>query len=156
MDQFRRVSANDSEESVEVNVSGAIKNPDDSYSISMGDIKSWPEECDFITYARDEQGKVDEETRVVWSGTKDDDTNVTANRTGGSDSYVPGGTDYATVVPTHKWANDLVDGVASSLPQDGNKGLLQAGTGLPLVFVVSATQPAAVAGRVVVWLRPLE
>lgn len=154
MSVYRRVSATDTSEATEVQVSGAVENPDGTITITTGDITSWPSECDFITYARDEDGKVDESTRVVWYGNKDDSTNVTARRVGGSETYLPDSLNAATVVPTHLWANHMVGGLMECLPQDGKKGI-NAVSGNPLVFSVGKTKPAAIAGRTVVWLKPL-
>ena len=155
--RYRKVSATNDGEALEARVLGTVNNSDGSCGISLGNISSWPQEVDFITYARDENGALDESTRVVWVGEKENDTYVVARRTGGSEVHVPDATNFATVVPSHCWANDLVSGVEASLPGDGGGGINQAGkAGLPLEFVVSATKPAAVAGRTVVWLRPLE
>lgn len=155
MGSFRNVSASRTGEASEVQVSGAIGNPDGTYGISLGDISSWPEYVDFITYARDEDGKVDENTRVVWTGRKADNSNVTASRVGGRESYVPDASNMATVVPTHCWANDITDALMACLPDDGENGFI-GHDGKIYSVSTSNVQPSAVEGRTILWFKPLE
>lgn len=155
MSKFRKVSSSNFDEAGEVQVAGAVLNPDATYSITLGDVSAWPAEVDFITYGRDVESKVDEKTRVVWYGNKIDDTTIKASRVGGQTGYVPGPTNFATVVPTHYWANQMVEGISASVPADGAGGIVPV-SGNPVMFSVGATPPSAIAGRTVVWLKPLE
>jgi hypothetical protein len=154
MSVFRRVSATDTAEAIEVAVSGSYVNPDGTIGLSVGNITSWPDEVDYMTYARKQAGEVDEATRVVWLGHKDSNDYLIGTRTGGSASYLPDSTNFATVVPTHRWANDMTDSLNSNLAPDGERGILVDGAG-PLVFAVSDTEPSPIAGRTILWLRPL-
>jgi hypothetical protein len=156
MSKYRKVSALDTAEALEVQVTGAVENPDATLTLTVGSIASWATETDFITYARDpDTNAVVESSRVVWRGTKVDNTNITATRTGGSltDDLSDGGY-FATVVPTHLWANDLAGGVGACLPADGLNGIKSA-DGDDLAFIVSETQPEPIADRTIVWLRTL-
>lgn len=154
MSVFRRVSSLDTQEALEVNVNSASANPNGTYGISVSNISTWPDEVDFITYARDSDGSLDESSRVVWTGTKDDDTFITATRVGENTTYIPGPDDFATVVPTHYWSNNIVDGIKANIVDDGTQGLLSLG-GSPLLFKVGGTQPVAVPGRTIIYFRPI-
>lgn len=155
MDKLRKVAASGQTEALEVLLSGAVLNADGSYNITVGSVATWPTDVDFITFARTSDGKVDEATRVVWLGSKVDDTNIKATRTGGSTSHVPAANEFATVVPSHRWANDLIEGITASLPLDGTGGI-KAVDGTPVVIAISDTQPAPISGKTIIWLRPLE
>jgi hypothetical protein len=160
MGKFRRVSATNAAEAQEVQVSGAVDNGNGTYGITVGNISSWAnnngngDELDFITYARDVNGNVDESTRVVWNGTKVSNTYITAKRVGGSATYLPDATGFAAVVATHFWANEMVEQLRLCLPDDGRAGI-KSTTGNPQVIIISASQPSSITGRTVIWLKPL-
>jgi len=155
MNTYRNVSESNAAEASEVLVNGVIFGPNDKITISTTSTATWPTEVDFITYARDVDGDVDEDTRVVWSGTKQDDTHIEAQRTGGSPSYVPDSTNMATVVPTHKWANDIVNGIRQNLASDGEMGINTIDGIDPIVISIGQTEPQPIPNRTILWLRPL-
>lgn len=154
MGLLRRVSAADSREAEEVQMSGAVDNGNGTFTLTVGNIADWNGECDFITYARNDAGTVDEDTRVVWTGTKSNDTTIIATKTGGSNSYIPDSTNVAAPVPTHRWANDLIRQLDFSLPDDGKPGIKMAGSGA-ITFMISSSQPSAISGRTIIWLKPV-
>lgn len=148
MAKFRRVSASNASEAVEVNVAGAIESGS-RYIITTGSLTTWPDEVDFITYSRDENGDVDEATRVEWTAEKVDDNNLLATRVNDG-SYVPGPTDFAAVVPMHNMINDLVDGVSASL--DGSGGFLTT-SGSPFLVSIGGSAPGGVPGKTTIWFK---
>jgi hypothetical protein len=156
MGRFRRVSSSDLAEAIEAHVVASVDNLNGTYGITVTNISSWPDEIDCITYARNPvTGDLDEQTRTVWTGVKDDSTHVTVSRVGGpslGDNL--DSTYFITVVPTHVWANNIVDALSLCLPDDGANGV-KAANGTNLAFVVSSTQPSPIANRTLVWLRPL-
>jgi hypothetical protein len=154
MSNFRKVSESDMREAREVSVAGSITNPDATVGITLGNIQDWSDECDFITYGRTEDGTIDEASRVVWYGNKVSDTFIDAQRVGGSETHLPSPGEFATMLPTHYWANSMVNQLEKCLPDDGLGGILDL-NGRPIQIVISPTQPTPISGRSIIWLRPL-
>lgn len=154
MASFRKVSADNMHDALEVQISGVVNNGDGTFGLTVGDVSTWSTLCDFITYARAEDGNVDESTRIVWTGEKINDTFINASKTGGSATYNPDSTNYAAAVPTHRWANDIVDALNLSLADDGASGIKSLNAD-PILFAIGSSQPAAVAGRTIVWFKPI-
>jgi hypothetical protein len=154
MGDFRRVSAVNDTEAREVIISGTTGPTDGKFGITTGNIAAWPTECDFITYERDSDNIINEASRVVWIGTKVSDTYIEASRVGGSSTHVTAGGEYATMVPSHYWANSLVDQLNRTLASDGKPGV-KGVNNVNYLIHAGASQPAAVAGRTIIWLKPM-
>jgi len=156
MGRFRRASSSDNSEAFETQVVQALDNGDGTLGITFSNISTWADECDFITYSRDvNTSEIDEQTRIVWTGVKVDNTHVTATRVGGTapDNQLDGSY-FGTVVPTHFWANNIVEALTECLPDDGENGI-RGHDGNYLSFIVSPNQPSPVQGRTIVWFRPI-
>lgn len=150
MSKFRKVSASDSHEAIELLVGGSTDS-EGVVSIIVDDATTWPEECDFITFARETSGAINEDTRVVWQGTKVNSSLITATRVGGSAAHMPAGGEFATIVPTHKWFNDIAGTLSSVVSDDGCIVGLE---DQEIVFSTAATEPAPIAGKTIIWFQP--
>lgn len=153
MPVYRTVSADNTSEAITVAVASAIERPDYDFTITTDSLATWPDYPDFITYQRNSDGELDESTRIAWSGRKIDNNNIIATKLTESD-YIPGSSDYASVVPHHAHSNDMINALAKSLPQDGEGGINMT-NGNPVHFSVGATAPGAIPGRTVIWFKPL-
>ncbi|MCL2806669.1 MAG: hypothetical protein FWD27_00670 [Coriobacteriia bacterium] len=160
MTKLRRVSANNTDEAREVAISGESQVSGTMITMSVDrPLEAWPSEVDFITYARDDNGSVIESSRVVWRGTVEGHTSLKATRVGGATNVLPAYGHFATVVPSHVWANDIVDTLRANIADDGAAGLRRQDGGNPLVFSIGASSssptPSAIPGRTIVFLKPL-
>jgi hypothetical protein len=154
MSDFRRVSADNLIEARETMIVSAIPVDVNTYGITVNDVQDWNEECDFITYGRDDNGEISEASRVVWSGTKVNSTYINAVRVGGSQSAVPEVGHFISPVPTHYWANSLVDQLNKCLSSDGSVGIKD-NAGNDVVFSIDSIEPSPKEGRTIIWFERL-
>jgi hypothetical protein len=154
MSDFRKVSNSNEQESVEVTVSSAIDLTDGTFGITTSNCSTWPTECDFITYELDAEGRIDETSRVVWYGNRTSDTYIIARKVGGNATAITTAGSFATTVPTHYWANSLVEGIEKRLPDDGRDGIF-AKDGRVVNFIVSSSPQAPIPGVDLIVFTPI-